>query len=614
MKMQKWLALALAVSFCMPGLASASEEDAYAAYQPQKDAALTYLTNALHYGDGSVYVYSDFALTENHFTQKAKMWGNDETLVADMDENWSKKPFQGSSCIRCEIEVSRRDWGGWLFLNGYLPEGEKLPHLNDGSTDGEGLDLTGATELRFWARGEKGGEKVEFFTGGFGYDGNTNDQTADYPDSTHKQSLGYMKLTKQWAEYSIPLTNVDMSYIVCGFGFVCSTDNSKQGKNVFYLDEIRFVGDFTAAEDAPVMIRSYDTDNVYIQNAAFSYDNALVALAFLSAGNMAEAGALLDAFCFAIDNDREIVYRVRNAYAAGDISPFPGWAYSARLPGWYDTEMGKNGTWLEDRYQVGSNVGNTSYVALALLQYDAQIPNASYVNTACSIMDWVLENCTDATDGFTGGFDGWAEADPPVMYPLTYKSIEHNIDAYAVFRRLYALTGKNRYRDAAESALQFIQSMYNDEEGVFYTGTTDDGHTPNMENIVLDAQVWAALALGEAFTPYEKVLERVKTMRVQKGGYPFCQANANGGWWAEGTAYTALMYRLRGDTQRATQALDELCKIQLKSGVFPAATVNNLSTGFDLFTGEPWVYSKDAHIAPTAWFVMAVNGFNPYAF
>lgn len=45
----------------------------------------------------------------------------------------------------------------------------------------------------------------------------------------------------------------------------------------------------------------------------------------------------------------------------------------------------------------------------------------------------------------------------------------------------------------------------------------------------------------------------------------------------------------------------------------PAATVDNLSTGFGLFDGSPWEYSTAPHIAPTAWFVMAVNDFNPYA-
>lgn len=131
---------------------------------------------------------------------------------------------------------------------------------------------------------------------------------------------------------------------------------------------------------------------------------------------------------------------------------------------------------------------------------------------------------------------------------------------------------------------------------------------------MLDAQVWACLALGEDFAPYADSLALVANMRTPEGGYPFCAANVNGGWWAEGTAYTALMYRLRGEDAAATAALQALRGIQLDSGLFPAATVEDLSTGFELFDGSPWLYGTAPHIAPAAWFVMAVNGFNPYSF
>ena len=60
--------------------------------------------------------------------------------------------------------------------------------------------------------------------------------------------------------------------------------------------------------------------------------------------------------------------------------------------------------------------------------------------------------------------------------------------------------------------------------------------------------------------------------------------------------------------------LEALEGIQLEDGLFPAATVDNLSTGFGLFDGSPWEYGTAPHIAPTAWFVMAINGFNPYSF
>ena len=229
-------------------------------------------------------------------------------------------------------------------------------------------------------------------------------------------------------------------------------------------------------------------------------------------------------------------------------------------------------------------------------------------------MDWVIDSCSDDKPGFTAGYDGWPEGGADTTYPFTYKSIEHNIDAYAAFRQLYARTGERRYADAAESALAFIETMYDGEKQVFYTGTLDDGATASTDNLVLDAQVWACMALGDAFAPYEASLEAVAAMRTPEGGYPFCASNVNGGWWAEGTAYTALMYRLRGEDGAAAGALQALTDIQLESGLFPAATVDNLSTGFGLFDGSPWEYGAAPHIAPTAWFVMAVNGFNPYAF
>ena len=218
------------------------------------------------------------------------------------------------------------------------------------------------------------------------------------------------------------------------------------------------------------------------------------------------------------------------------------------------------------------------------------------------------------SDGFSAGFDGWEEADPPLVYPFSYKSIEHNIDAYAVFGALYGATAEAKYYEAAKSAENFILSMYNEEKGCFMTGTLEDGITPNESVTVLDAQVWCAMAKGDSFKDYEKALSLVDQMKTPEGGYPFCQENRNGGWWAEGTAFTALMFRGRGEISRYREAMDALCGIQLESGLFPAATNDHLSTGMELFDGSPWEYSTDPHTAPTAWFVMAANGFNPYVF
>ena len=122
------------------------------------------------------------------------------------------------------------------------------------------------------------------------------------------------------------------------------------------------------------------------------------------------------------------------------------------------------------------------------------------------------------------------------------------------------------------------------------------------------------MALGGLFEPCQDVLNTLSEMQTPEGGYPFSKGNGDGGWWPEGTAFTALMYRLEGDDETAAASLEALREIQLESGMFPAASVPELQTGLFLFDGSPWLYADDPHVAPTAWFILAVNGVNPYSF
>ena len=138
--------------------------------------------------------------------------------------------------------------------------------------------------------------------------------------------------------------------------------------------------------------------------------------------------------------------------------------------------------------------------------------------------------------------------------------------------------------------------------------------TANTGNVVLDAQVWAFMALEKEFGPYEAALETAAAMRTPEGAYSFSMGNGNGSWWPEGTAFTALAHRMRGEDALADRALQALAAVQREDGLFPAAVGGRVSTGFGLFDGSAWEYSDFPHIAPAAWFVMAVNGFNPYAF
>ena len=363
-----------------------------------------------------------------------------------------------------------------------------------------------------------------------------------------------------------------------------------------------------AAGNLPVLIRSYDTYSLYLYNSAYTYDNALAAMAFISEGRTSDAEELLDAFVYVVDHDRYQPGRIRKAYAADTVYYYND-GDSVKLPGWWDYSAS---LWREDPTQVGSNVGDTSYAALALLQYDRVYNTDKYLPTAKKLMDWVINDCKKSGDGFIAGYEGWPENGGAKT--LNYKVLEHNLDAFSSFSRLYEVTGEEKYKSAADSALRFIKSMYNSEKGYFFTGTLDDGVTVNKSVLPLDAQVWNAMALKEEFEPYTAALDTVRSLKTPEGAYPFCKENKNGGFWCEGSAFTALMYKERGEYDEYSDTMDALCAVQLENGLFPAATVDNLSTGIILSNGDPWEYNQDPHIAPTAWFVMAVNSFDPYDF
>ena len=118
-----------------------------------------------------------------------------------------------------------------MFLNGALAAGATRP----ADAGRKGMDLSGTNKLVFYAKGQTGKEKVEFFMGGYGWENGR--KTEAHPDSVQKVSLGYVRLSKQWEKYEISLGGYDLSDIQCGFGWVTSRERNKHLSTVkFYLD------------------------------------------------------------------------------------------------------------------------------------------------------------------------------------------------------------------------------------------------------------------------------------------------------------------------------------------------------------------------------------------
>jgi len=136
-----------------------------------------------------------------------------------LDGQYAEIPHDGHASIRIRYEGTF-GWAGIAWQN---------PANNWGDQEG-GYDLSGATRLELWARGEYGGEKVSFGVGLIGSD-------KPYADSGTTKVEG-IELTRDWQRFVVPLKNIDLSSIKTGFVVILT---GRQSPVTIYLDSIRFV-------------------------------------------------------------------------------------------------------------------------------------------------------------------------------------------------------------------------------------------------------------------------------------------------------------------------------------------------------------------------------------
>ena len=135
------------------------------------------------------------------------------------DDGCTENPHSGDVCLKVSYDA-KDNWAGIYWQD---------PPNDWGDKEG-GVNLENATMLEFWARGEKGGEKVNFFMGGI----------ENKPFSDTGSGKREVTLKKTWTRYRIPLDGEDLSRIKTAFGF----NFGGQGKPfAFFLDDIRYVGD-----------------------------------------------------------------------------------------------------------------------------------------------------------------------------------------------------------------------------------------------------------------------------------------------------------------------------------------------------------------------------------
>ena len=146
-------------------------------------------------------------------------WGD-----ISLDDACTDNPHSEPTCIKITYSAAKSQGKGWAGIYWQYPD-------SNWGDNPEGRDLTGATKLTFWARGEKGGEKAEFKVGGI---------TGKYPDSIQPPvSTGVIVLSDKWQQYTIDLTGKDLSHVIGGFCWVTNKHQNPYGCTI-YLDDIKF--------------------------------------------------------------------------------------------------------------------------------------------------------------------------------------------------------------------------------------------------------------------------------------------------------------------------------------------------------------------------------------
>lgn len=593
------------------------------------DKAFQHLEQVMDKCHLSFVVYADLDSPCNHFAHQARLESFGQTT---MDVAFTQTVHSGSTAIK--LTFSGQSWGGWYLQNGVLLPGNPAPISNWGTYSNAGYSLIGATELTFYAKGAKGGERVEFFAFGVGRNPDTGLSNAPFPDSEAKVTLCgrlispcYITLTNTWQSYTIPLTGLDLSYVLGSFGWVTNDAQNSNQSITFYLDDIqyngpsrlndpRFLVSFETISTTPVI--SFDIVN---KNVAFTYDIALALIAFTAAGNRDRATLLADAFVYCQAHDRFYDNdRLRNAYMAGDLTTPPGWnpngrEGTCRLPGWTDKGTGE---WRESAEHGGSGTGNLAWVMLALLDYYEKWGGEEYLTSVITLGNWIETHTRDTrgAGGYTGGYEGWE----PTPIKLLWKSTEHNLDLYVALKRLCLITGDEIWCERAEHARNFAEAMWNEEEGFYWTGTGEDGVTINKTVIPLDGQTWSLMAFSingrtQRAIDYAEVNHDTIYNYTYSGGDVVLEGfdfNTDRDMpWPEGTGQMVVAYWLLEEDENALYFLNELRELQAKhpngnSKGIVAAPDDGLTTGFN------WEYFARLHVGATAWFIFAERKYNPY--
>lgn len=149
--------------------------------------------------------------------------GEKETQYIQFFDGWKQDFYSAPVCVKVTYSPSPKGWAGIYWQN--KPD-------NWGDKPGKNFKKYGYSKITFRAKGEKGGEIIEFKAGGIDAPGKK------FKDS-FEASIGRVNLEKEWKQYTIDLEDEDLSSVIGGFCWVASKSANPDGVT-FYIDDVYY--------------------------------------------------------------------------------------------------------------------------------------------------------------------------------------------------------------------------------------------------------------------------------------------------------------------------------------------------------------------------------------
>jgi hypothetical protein len=350
------------------------------------------------------------------------------------------------------------------------------------------------------------------------------------------------------------------------------------------------------------LVISFEGDNE-IKNWAFIYDQSLVAQTYTNFSDFERAKKILDFFNKKAKRESGLFF---NAYYADDATP------------------------AEYALHSGPNI----WVGIAIMHYIQKTKDFKYLRLAEDLAQGIINlQSQDKDGGIRGG--------PNVEWFAT----EHNLDGYAFFNMLYAVTNKPVYRQASEKVLSWlILHVYDRPDIPVKRGKGDS-------TIATDTYAWSIAAIGpeklnELGMNPDKIVEFAenncavevdylrpdgKILKIK--GFDFApqkHVSRGGVVSSEWSAQMVMSFRLMADyyknkkmdakakeyEEKADEYLAQLCNMIISSpspsgqgeGCLPYASCDFVDTGHGWITPRGKVTGS---LAGTAYTLFAYYRYNP---